>query len=84
MFQEENFGDRPTALTYLAKYGTPSDLPLLSPFWEHWYGYGKHPYMDYYENPDPQEAILAIREKFDYDINGPIKKMDVSHSRGNQ
>ena len=68
MVKEENYGDRQRAFTHLYHHGTLEDLEMLKPFCDFWNRGENSIYW-------PCQAIIGIRERFDYDINGPIKKV---------
>jgi len=61
--------DRPANLPEIwfcfSRYGTADDIALLSPLNNYW-KFGGNPFL--------QDALISMREKFGYDLNGPIKK----------
>lgn len=68
MVKEENFGDRQSAFIHLGHHGTLEDLEMLKPFCDFWNRGNNSIYW-------PCQAMVGIRERFDYDINGLIKKV---------
>jgi HEAT repeat protein len=64
--------DRPTDLPpdiwyRFSQYGTAEDIALLSPLNDYW---------KYGPNSALQIALAALREKFGYDLSGPIEKRE--------
>ena len=67
MIKEDNFGDRQKAFIYLYNHGTLDDLEMLKPFCDFWNRGDNSIYW-------PCHAMIGIRERFNYDLNGPIIK----------
>ena len=66
MIREPDFGSRMYALNQLSVVGTPDDLKLLIPFADFWTGNRE---LHAWAMP----AVAQIRERYNYDIHGPIK-----------
>ena len=64
--RETNFGDRAHAAFLLGYSGTPDDLPLLLPFTDFWK-------TERTLQDRAVGAVANIRDRFNYDVNGPIK-----------
>lgn len=65
MLTEKDFGLPGLAAHHLGMIGTPEDLPLLLPLDDYWTTDRKAQVWAHY-------AISSIRERYDYDIDGPI------------
>lgn len=65
---EPNLGDKDHAIFMLGYIGTPDDLPLLIPLADFWKN-------DRTLQQRAVDAIAAIRNRGNYDINGPIQKV---------
>ncbi len=64
---ETNFGDRAHAAFLLGSSGTPEDLPLLLPFTDFWK-------TERAVQNWAVQSVANIRDRFNYDVNGPIRK----------
>ncbi|MBF0483728.1 MAG: HEAT repeat domain-containing protein [Candidatus Omnitrophica bacterium] len=71
MLKEENYGSRQVAFMRLGNYGIPEDLELLKPFCDFWNVGGGMNYCSC-------QAMVEIRERVNYDLNGPIIKSKAS------
>jgi hypothetical protein len=67
MLREEGFGLKQPALIHLGNLGTADDLPLLLPYCDYWNSDRTTHYW-------ALEAVAGIRDRFNYDVNGPIVK----------
>ena len=65
---EANFGHKSDAASLMGALGTPEDLPLLLPLADFWK-------TDRSVQNWVVSSIAAIRGRFNYDINGPIRKV---------
>lgn len=65
MVREDNFGERMLAMSHLGQFGTADDLPLLLPCCDYWKADRRNIYW-------ATSAVVQIRERCIYDINGPI------------
>jgi len=65
MLVEEDFGLKGPAMSNLGRYGTPEDLPLLLPFCDYWKADRTTQHLG-------MSAVASLRERYHYDINGPI------------
>jgi HEAT repeat protein len=66
MLSEEDFGLKGPAMSTLGRYGTPKDLPLLLPFCDYWKADRSTQYW-------AMSAVASLRERYCYDVNGPIQ-----------
>jgi HEAT repeat protein len=66
MLTEEDFGLKGPAMWNLGRYGAPEDLPLLLPFRDYWKADRSTQYW-------AMLAVASLRERYRYDINGPIQ-----------
>lgn len=66
MLVEEDLGLKRPAMSNLGRYGVPEDLPLLLPFCN----YGEADRATQYW---AMSAVASLRERHNYDINGPIQ-----------
>ncbi len=73
MLSEPNFGDREHAIFLLGYVGTPDDLPLLLPLADFWKG-------DRDLQSSAATASAEIRDRCDYDVNGPIAEQKMTKS----
>jgi HEAT repeat protein len=62
---EDDFGNKAHAAFLLGYVGTPDDLPVLVPLTDFWK-------TDRALQSRATEAVTNIRDRFNYDINGPI------------
>jgi hypothetical protein len=63
---KERSGDLPSDVwAPFSRYGTPEDIALLSPVDNYW---------KFGPNSGRHSSLAALREKFDYDLDGPIEK----------
>jgi HEAT repeat protein len=67
MLREDDLGVRGTAAMYLSRIGTPQDLEVLVPLSDFWTGDRTNHYW-------LMSAITEIRERYNYDLNGPITR----------
>jgi HEAT repeat protein len=74
MLSEEDFGLKWMACSNLAQIGTPDDLNLLLPLCDYWTADRKTHYQ-------ATLAVAVIRQRYGYDIHGPVKKAPAD--RGN-
>jgi HEAT repeat protein len=65
MLSEEDFGLKGMACSNLAHLGTPDDLKLLLPLCDYWTADRKIHHL-------AMSAVAMIRDRHNYDINGPI------------
>ena len=65
---EENFGHKNDAASLMGSLGTPEDLPLLLPLADFWK-------TDRALQNWAVSSIASIRDRFNYDVNGPIQKV---------
>jgi HEAT repeat protein len=65
---EENFGHKSDAASMLGSLGTPEDLPLLLSLADFWK-------TDRALQNWAVSSIASIRDRFNYDVNGPIQKV---------
>ncbi|HEY0075717.1 MAG TPA: HEAT repeat domain-containing protein [Abditibacteriaceae bacterium] len=65
---EENFGHKNDAASLMGALGTPEDLPLLLPLADFWK-------TDRALQNWAVSSIDSIRDRFNYDVNGPIQKV---------
>ena len=70
MLREDDFGLKQSALMHFSTYGTPEDLPLLLPSCDYWKS-------DRATHPWALSAVTNIRDRFNYDLNGPIVKTTI-------
>lgn len=70
MLREDNFGLKQPALMHLSTCGNPEDLSLLLPYCDYW----KSDRATHYW---ALNAVTNIRDRFNYDLNGPIVKHPV-------
>ena len=66
MLAEKDFGLKGMAISSLGGIGTPDDLKLLLPLCDYWTADRSTHYW-------AMSAVAAIRDRYSYDINGPIK-----------
>jgi hypothetical protein len=66
MITEDDFGIKSQAAIYLARIGTPEDLPALLALSDFWKGNREAHYH-------AMSAIANIRDRYNYDISGPIQ-----------
>jgi len=66
ILNDDNYGDRNEAYTYLYHYGTPKELPQLKAFCNYW----QKDKSNFYGSC---HAMIGIRDRYNYDIKGPIK-----------
>lgn len=66
MLVEEDLGLKGPAMSNLGRYGAPEDLPLLLPFCNYWEADRTTQYW-------AMSAVASLRERYRYDINGPIQ-----------
>ena len=65
--RKTDFGYKMDAVSMLGGIGTPDDLPLLMPYADFWKADRTVQYW-------AASSIASIRERFAYDVNGPIQK----------
>lgn len=67
MLREDDFGLKSKAIFHLGYHGTVDDLALLLPYCDYWKA-------DRSTQGTAMLAVAGLRERHDYDINGPIVK----------
>ena len=67
MLREEDFGLKKPAMMLLGHHGTPDDLALLLPYGDYWKADRTTHYW-------ALSAVAQIRERYHFDVNGPIVK----------
>lgn len=67
MLREDDLGVKSRAMSHLGRYGTPDDIALLKPYADFWKSDRATLYW-------AVSAISNIRDRFNYDVNGPIVK----------
>jgi HEAT repeat protein len=67
MLHAEDFGRKHLAMTNLGTFGTVDDLTLLLPYCDYWKADRATHYW-------AMTAVSTIRERYNYDVNGPIVK----------
>ena len=67
MLREDDFGLKMPAMNNLSSVGTPEDLALLLPYCDYWKADRSTHYWAVH-------AVIGIRDRFNYDVNGPIVK----------
>lgn len=71
MLHEDNFGLKDSAMIRLGAFGTADDLSLLLPYCDYW----KSERVTHYR---AVHAVATIRDRCNYDVNGPIVKTSTS------
>jgi HEAT repeat protein len=67
MIKEDDFGLKFSAIAEIGHVGEPEDIDLLQPFTDYW----KADRTTHYH---AVSAVAEIRNRYDYDMNGPIEK----------
>jgi len=67
MVRRDDYGLKAEAIRKLRLIGTPEDLSVLLPLCDFWHG-------DRSLHSSAMAAVAAIRDRHNYDINGPISK----------
>ncbi len=67
MLHAEDFGRKHLAMTNLGTFGTVDDLTLLLPYCDYWKADRATHYW-------AMTAVASIRDRLNYDVNGPVVK----------
>ena len=67
MLREDDFGVKREAMLHLGNVGTVDDLALLLPYCDYWKASRATHYW-------AMSAVASIRERYNYDVNGPVVK----------
>jgi HEAT repeat protein len=71
MLREDDFGVKDQAMTHLMNRGTVDDLALLLPYCDYWKADRSTHYW-------AMQAVNNIRDRYNYDVNGPVVKSPVT------